>query len=226
MTEQGVQFLYGDRQLSLTAQALVDSEVDALVIPVDTGLQVIGADGSAVHARAGSGLSDDCRRLIREYGEYEPGMAVQSGAGALPQRAVLHVVMADADTDHAREALGASVAMAMQLCELNGWRSLAMPGFHGLLPSLSVDDCAAVLFHVITHFWDARFDTSLVSVSLHPGEDGLPGYLAAFRLAGSDAAEGDTPQPPADDERQTVGHLSLDEAEVSAPDADIDDWFR
>lgn len=223
--QQSMQFLYGDRELLLTVGDLLQAAVEVIVSPADSHLTHGDTLAAAILERAGDGLRRDSEQIIREYGKIDSGMAVYTGAGTLPYKAIIHAVaprMGDGDEQFGIEQ---AVLRSLQLCELNEWRSIAFPAIGAGSFDVPVETCAQALFRTITHFWDARDDSSVEKVVVYLTEDQFRPFFDAFREEGIGTEQ---TMPANNDEAEIpTGHVDLSEQDIAGlDDEEIDDWFK
>jgi O-acetyl-ADP-ribose deacetylase (regulator of RNase III) len=219
-----MEFLFGDRELRVEAGDLLRSPVEVIVCPADPELTLDGALAERIVAAAGLPLRREAEQLIREYGSIDPGMVVFTTAGDLPFKAVIHAVCPHAGED-TQTVIEQAVARSLQLCDMHGWHSVALPALGTEVFGVPIDVCARAFFRAITRFWDARHECVLEKVIVCLSEAQLEPFFHAFR---DHAIE---PSPPdAADEAATepaVGHFELNEDDVSASeDPEIDSWFK
>ncbi len=222
-----MQFLYGDRELLLTASDLLTFPVDVIVITTDSALLHQNELAQRLLHEAGDDVAQQSKQLIQQYGEIEPGMSVYTSAGNLSYEAVIHTVApSTADTD-IQGILQQSISRSLLLCETNSWASIAFPALGVSDNDIPVDVCAQAFFRAITSFWDARFECAVEKIVLCLDEKQLRPFFDAFR---QDAIEPDpesltsaTPEP----EGANVGVVDLQQEDLDNLDDDeIAGWFK
>lgn len=99
-------------------------DVDAIVNAANAELRTGGGVAGAIHAAAGPGLAQECRRLA----PIRPGHAVITGAHALPNRFVIHCLGPVYGRDEpADELLASCYRNALRLAAQDGVGSIAFP---------------------------------------------------------------------------------------------------
>ncbi|UCE90167.1 MAG: macro domain-containing protein [Pseudomonadota bacterium] len=225
MNQPSMQFLYGDRELLLTVSDLLDAPVEVIVSPADSKLSHADPLAAVILARAGDGLRRDSEQMIREYGQIDSGMAVYTGAGSLLYKAIIHAVAPHWSEGDEQYGIEQAVSRSLQLCDLNEWRSIAFPAIGAGSFNVPIDTCAQAFFRTITHFWDARNDSTLEKVVVCLTEQQFRPFFDAFREEGIGGQE--TVVPKADVGERPVGHVELNEQDIADLDDDeIDDWFK
>lgn len=225
MDDKEMHFRYGDRELIIGVSDLLSAPTEVIVSPASGNLSHDSGLAEKIVGAAGKQLQQESDRLIEEYGQFESGMAVQTGAGELPFRAVIHAVgprMGEGDEQYKIEQ---AVSTCLKLCEINEWESIAFPAISAGLRSVPVAVCAQAFFRVITHFWDARFECSLTSIRICLTEDTFQIFFDAFRgEALEDAGLQEKPAAVAGIEESEAGHISIEEMQGS--DEEVESWFN
>ncbi len=224
-SSRAMNFQYGDRELFIGVTDLLSVSAEVIVCPAQQDLLPHNHTAEWVFSQAGPQLQRDCKRLIEEHGTLETGMAVYTGAGSLPHKAVIHAIsptMGEGDEQHKIEL---AISRSLQLSEINEWRSLAFPVLGTDEFSVPVDISARAMFRSITSFWDARYESPLEKIMVCLSEDKLEAFIHAFR------DESFIPeQQPEDvselDDEVPVGYVDLDEQKLDyADDDESNDWF-
>lgn len=105
-------------------------DVDAVVNAANSTLLGGGGVDGAIHAAAGPALLEECRRVraSRWHDGLPPGEAVETGAGHLPARWVIHTVGPDARRGQTDPAVLASCfTRSLDVAARIGARSVAFP---------------------------------------------------------------------------------------------------
>lgn len=225
MEKQTMQFLYGDRELLLQVCDLFAAPVDVIVSPANSQLSHDDGLAGQVLLQAGPQLRADCAQLIREYGEIDTGMAVFSGAGELPFKAIIHAVAPVLGEGDEQRKLEQAVSRSLQLCELNDWSSIALPAIGTGNANLPLATSAQACFRAISRFWDARHECVLERVVVCLRPHNFQDFFAAFREQGlEDEAEALT--DAGGNAAGGVGVVELNEEDIAGlVDDEIDDWF-
>ncbi len=222
-----MQFLYAERELLLTVGDVLDAPVEAIISPARRDLSQATALAARIHAGAGATLATQCAQLLREHGRLDCGMAVYTGAGDLSCAAVIHAVGPERDAVAPQEAIEQAISRSLQLCDINGWRSLALPALGGTDDADSLAISARASFRAITRFWDARQECALehIRVCLEPAQ--FRAFFDAFRETGlAEEVPATAPGVDAESEEERIGYVDLSDAQAGAADEEIDDWFK
>jgi putative ATPase len=225
MTQQAMQFLYGDRELLLSVQDMFSAPVEVIVNPANEQLQHMDGLALQIIEQGGDQLQRESEQLIQEYGQIDTGMAVFTSAGNLPFKAVIHAVVPNIVEDEEQHIIQQAILRALQLCEVNEWVSIAFPAISSAQNKLPIEVCARAFFHTITHFWDARQECALNKIILCLTEDNFRVFFDAFR----DDAVATEDQDPVEYEpaEEKIGYIEIDETELLDTDDDeVDDWFK
>lgn len=229
MTEQSMQFLYGDRELLLGVGDLLSAPVEVIVSPANRTLQHSDGLAARILAAAGDDLEQQSRQLIREYGEIESGMAVFTSAGELPYRAVIHAVAPDMGEDDEQRKLEQAISRSLLLCEANEWSSIAFPAIGTGNFTVPVEICAMAFFRAITNFWDARHECSVGRIELCLDEQNFRPFFDAFREESMvpDATGDGLQDRVVDAPEPAVGYVDLsEESQQDLDDDEVADWFK
>jgi len=219
------QFLYGDRSVLVMVQDLLTCDVEVVVNSANSDLSHTEGLAQRMLELAGTDLARESAQLIKEYGDFDAGMAVQTGAGQMAYKAVIHAIVPDLDDDEAQARIEQAVSRSMLICETNDWESLAFPPLGALPGGVTEDVSARAMQRAITRHWDARLDSSLLRVVLCLQEHQFQVYCDAFTVAPEDSPLPVAKLKPEADSEPATGYIELDASEVQ-DDAGIDDWFK
>ncbi len=226
MSQQSMQFRYGDRELRVEVADLLQAPVAVIVNPANGGLYHAGGLAGIILQAAGKQLQLDSDRLVREYGVLESGMAVYTDAGQLPYQAIIHAVGPMMGEGNEQHKLEQAILRSLLLCETNDWQSIAFPAISAGIFRVPIEICAQAFYRAITHFWDARQECAVGKIIICLTERHFQAFFAAFR---EETNQSTTPvsstQTDSPDEN-SIGIIELDETEVNRDNADIDDWFK
>lgn len=226
MSQQSMQFLFGDRELHVHVSDLLKAPVDVIVNPANGGLYHAGGLAAIIVQAAGEQIQTDSDKLVREYGVLESGMAVYTPAGDLPYKAIIHAVGPMMGEGNEQHKLEQAILRSLLLCEANDWNSIAFPAISAGIFRVPIEICAQAFFRTITHFWDARQDCVLEKITICLTDKHFQAFFNAFRedaiapeheeIAKKNNSAAETP----------IGYVELDEAEVNSGNDDINDWFK
>lgn len=219
-----MQYIFGDCELLLVAAHLLTARADVIVSPATVALEHDAGLAAEIAQQAGDALLHDSEQLLREYGALESGMALYTGAGLLPYRAIIHTIAPRMGEGEEQRKLELAVSRTLQLCEMNEWRSVAFPAFTEGVTGLPASLCAQALYRAITRYWDARHETPLRQVSVYLEDKHYRVFCST--LGGEDTSRQDecVAAPPAT--REKIGYVDLSAEDQLAGDDEIDTWFR
>lgn len=226
MNQAAMRFLFGDRELILTAGDLLSAKVEVIVNPANRSLAHTGGLALQILQQAGDQLQRESEQLIREYGEIDTGMAVYTTAGALPFKAIIHAIGPAMGEGDEQRKLEQAVSRSLQLCEVNEWRSVAFPAISTGNFDVPVEICAQAFYRAITRFWDARHESPVEKVIVYLSQRHFRSFFDAFREHGL-ATEEVTPGALQPGGEEAVGEFDLSEQDIAAlDDVDINKWFK
>lgn len=122
-TENRISLTLEETQLEIVTGDVTDFEVDAIVNPANSDLQLGGGVAGAIHEKGGPAIQEECDRI----GRVAVGQAVMTVAGNLSAKHVIHTVgpkMGEGDEDR---KLSSAVRSALAIADRNGLKSIAMP---------------------------------------------------------------------------------------------------
>ncbi|MEJ2361175.1 MAG: macro domain-containing protein [Gammaproteobacteria bacterium] len=226
MDKTTMRFLFGDRELVLTAGDVLSAKVDAIANPAGNMLDHQAALAQRICQQAGSQIECESAQLIREYGAIDAGMAVYTSAGDLPFKAIIHAVVPEQNVADAGRLLEQAISRSLQLCDMNEWYSLAIPVVDMEAAGLTLADVAQAYFRAITRFWDARHDCALEKVCVYVTPEQFRAFFDAFREEGL-TEETEAGPIAADNGEESIGEIDLSEADIAdLDDSDINNWFK
>lgn len=225
------QLLFGECSVVLVTEDLLRADVAVVVNATDRELSHGAHLSQRLLAQAGAGLAAECAQLMREYGHFELGMALQTSAGNMPYQAIIHAVVVGQDSAWVQQDIERAVSRSLLICETNDWGTIAFPPLGVATGELALDACAQAMQRAITRYWDARLESAVQRIVVCLEEHQFSEFCAAFERAGAIAGPADSPSLVADApaERATaapVGYIELDGDDASAADDAIDDWFK
>lgn len=153
-------------QLEILEGDITEQEVDAIVNPANTQLQLGSGVAGAIRERGGPSIQEECNRI----GGTAVGTAVMTGAGHLKAKRVIHAVgpaMGEGDED---KKLASAVRAAMALADRRGLKSLAMPAISTGNFGFPVDRAARIILTEIQRFLQGGTKLERVVICLHGDE--------------------------------------------------------
>lgn len=218
-----MQFLYGDRELWIGINDLLTADVEVIVNSANSALSHSSGLAAKILAAAGKELTDQSNQLIHEYGTIESGMAVYTSAGDMPYKAIIHAVGPSMGSGDEQAKIEQAVSRSLLLCETNDWHSIAFPAISTGFLNVPIDTCARAFFRSITHFWDARQECAVEKIFICLTEQHFQAFFDAFR---EDAISEKSDQTNTISADEAIGHIVLNEDELSEIDDEIADWFK
>jgi O-acetyl-ADP-ribose deacetylase (regulator of RNase III) len=174
-------------QIEAVAGDITRQHVDAIVNAANSGLLGGGGVDGAIHAAAGPGLVEECRRLRRTtYPQGLPvGEAVATGGYDLPARWVIHTVGPNrhrGQTDP--EMLGSCFRRSLDVAAGLPARSVAFPAISAGVYGWPVEEVAAIAVAAV-RAWTPPMPASAGCEASDPGATGSgPVELVRFVLFG------------------------------------------
>lgn len=123
-----IKFKLQDLSVEIRVGDIFTATTDVLVNPANGRLSHGGGLAAAISRAAGHQLEEEGHRYIEEHGNLSTGDAVATTAGKLDFKAVIHTVGPVMDSGDEVQKLQLAITNCMDLCEKNGWQSMAMPG--------------------------------------------------------------------------------------------------
>ena len=235
--KQTMQFLFGDRELTLKVADLLAAPVDVIVNPANGGLSHGGGVAGQISQQGGNIIQEESDRFIKEHGMLESGMVAFTSAGHLPFDAIIHAVGPKMGEGDEQRKIQLAVSRSLQLCDMHDWKAIAFPAISAGIFGVPIEISARAFFRAITSFWDARMDTSPEKVIICLTEKNFRPFLHAFREesfvknGGKDETENkkmdEVMQKNNVDAEPEAGIVHLTEEDISSLDNDeMNDWFK
>lgn len=232
-------FHYAGRSIQINVLDILAVATDVIVNSVNTNLLHEGDQSAKIAAAAGVQLGYECEQLIREYGEFESGMAVYTSAGDLSFKGIVHVVAPWMGEGNEQAKIERAVTNCLLLCEANNWCSIAMPAISTGRRSVPVTTSANAIARAIVRFWDARMETAVESVVLCLQREHVDIFVTAVNLVNAgpphdnnklqietaSVRANDAANASQDDMVTGIVELSDDEI-AGVDDESISDWFK
>src|SRR5689334_625330 len=174
--ENRVTVMMDRTQLELVEGDITDLEVDAIVNPANTQLQLGTGVAGAIRQKGGPSIQEECNRI----GGTPVGTAVMTGAGHLKARRVIHAVgpqMGEGDED---KKLAAAVRAALALADRRGLKSIALPAISTGIFGFPIDRAARIILTEIQRFLQGGTKLERVVIALH-GDDAFQIFKRELR---------------------------------------------
>jgi putative ATPase len=158
--------LSGDKTFEVVLGNLLEEPVDAIVNAANGHLAHGGGVAAAIARAAGSALTDEGDRLVREKGEIPVGEAVVTTAGELPFKGVIHAVGPHQGVGREEERLEAALRAAFLRAHEKGWASVSFPAVSSGIFAVPLDVCSRAYIAAVEGFWGEHPDSSVTSLRL------------------------------------------------------------
>lgn len=135
-------------------------EVDALANAANSSL-VMGSGVAGAILRAGG---DEIQREALERGPIQPGDAVETGAGRLTARWVVHGAAMGPDLVTSAELIRRTTRRCLEVADGLGARSLALPAFGTGVGGFSIEEAARIMADVVTAYEPSSLEEIVFAV--------------------------------------------------------------
>lgn len=142
---------FNNTVLEILINDIVESELDAIVIPANSRLLPSGALRCSILRKAGAKVQLECNRIINKIGVVNVGTAVMTSGGKLSKN-IIHVVGPKIGQGKEGKKLMLSTWNSLLLAEEAGLNSI---GFHPIsieYPGFSAKICADIMLPTIKKF--------------------------------------------------------------------------
>lgn len=176
MTEHRLTVPMDNTQLEIVEGDITELEVDAIVNPANSHLQLGSGVAGAIREKGGPSIQEECNRI----GEIAVGTAVMTAAGHLKAKRVIHAVgprMGEGDED---KKLAAAVRAALALADRRALKSIALPAISTGNFGFPVDRAARIILTEIQRFLQGGTKLEKVILCLH-GEDTFQTFKRELR---------------------------------------------
>ena len=171
-----------DGRLQVTTGDITRVAVDAIVNAANSSLLGGGGVDGAIHRAGGPGILEACRALrattLRDG--LPTGDAVETTAGRLPARFVIHTVgpVWHGGTQGEERLLASCYETSLALAERLGLRSIAFPAISTGVYGYPMEDAAAIAFRTTIDYLNEHPDVQRVRFVLY----GQPAFEAHRRV--------------------------------------------
>lgn len=166
MAENKVSLDFDGTNLDLVEADITELDVDAVVNPANSDLQLGSGVAGAIREKGGPAIQEECDRI----GSTPVGTAVMTGAGELKAKQVIHAVgprMGEGDEDR---KLSSAVRACLALADRHGLDSIAIPAISTGNFGFPMDKAARILLTEIHRYIQGGTKLQLVVVCLHDEE--------------------------------------------------------
>ncbi len=136
------------RTLRLVEGDITALDVDAIVNPANTRLQLGGGVAGAIRRVGGPSI----QREADAIGGCPVGQAVITTGGDLPARHVIHAVGPHGGDPDADEKLASATRAALAVADANGLAVVALPAISTGIFGYPMDDCARIMIRTIRDY--------------------------------------------------------------------------
>jgi O-acetyl-ADP-ribose deacetylase (regulator of RNase III) len=173
----------GDTRLELEQGDITSQQVDAIVNAANSRLAGGGGVDGAIHRAGGPSIMEECRRI----GGCPTGSAVNTTAGDLPARWVVHAVGPVYRDGRAGEAdkLASAYRTSLEVARDAGARSVAFPSLSTGAYRYPVDDAAQVALRAVRSWLEQHPGTFERVVFVLFDADTLAAYERALEASAS-----------------------------------------
>lgn len=178
MPEEPVARAVGGGILELVEGDITALEVDAIVNPANTALELGGGVAGAIRRKGGPAIQAECRRI----GHCPEGLAVVTGAGELPARFVIHAVgpvwgkQPDTESDR---LLASACRESLARAREKGLGSIALPSISTGVFGFPIERAAPILLRTAAEHLASGAPPQRVVFCLY-GRDAFDTYRRAL----------------------------------------------
>ncbi len=124
---------------------ITELEVDAIVNPANTRLQLGAGVAGAIRAKGGPSIQAECDR----HGPIALGEVAVTGAGALRAKCIIHAAGMELGGRVEEDTLRAVTLRCLAEAERRGLRALALPAIGAGIGGLGMQRCAEIMLDVV-----------------------------------------------------------------------------
>ena len=154
---------------------------DAIVNAANNAFWMGSGVAGAIKSRGGQRIEDEAMA----QGPVEPGQAVVTSAGRLQAKYVIHAAVMGQDLQTSAALIETATRNALQLADLRGLTSIALPAFGTGVGGFPVADCARIMIKTVADFARTARSLRLVRFVLF----GQTAYDAFERIGRETVAE-------------------------------------
>lgn len=145
---------------------ITEADTEAIANAANSNLRMGAGVAGAIKRRGGSQIEQEAVKR----GPVEVGSAVETGAGDLPHRYVIHGAVMGQDLQTNADLIARTTRSALALADDLGLSSLALPAFGTGVGGVGVAECAAAMVGAIDEFAASAESLERVALVLF-GED-------------------------------------------------------
>lgn len=167
---------WGEVEVELVEGDITEQEVDAIVNAANNELWMGGGVAGAIKRKGG----EEIEREAVSKGPIEVGSAIETGAGRLPAKYVIHAaVMSGRDLKTDAEKIRRATRSALELAEKLGVRSVAFPALGTGVGGFPFDECARIMLSETREFAQKAKNVKLVRFVLY-GREAFEAFRRVF----------------------------------------------
>ena len=167
---------WGNVEVELVEGDITEQEVDAIVNAANNELWMGGGVAGAIKRKGG----EEIEREAVSKGPIEVGSAVETGAGRLPAKYVIHAaVMSGRDLKTDAEKIRRATRSALELAERLGVESIAFPALGTGVGGFPFEECAKIMLSEVKGFAQGAKNVKLVRFVLY-GREAFEAFKRVF----------------------------------------------
>ena len=177
-----------NRRVVIAVMDICAAPTDVIVSSDNRGLSAGGGVSEWIATKAGAALREARQAIIEErkskgiggYGRLAHGDVVETTAGLLPYKAVIHLVTPRGDAAAIENSLAAVISNALSLADQRDWKSIAFPALATGTYGADAEQVARIFAVAIERFWSSHPSTALEKIVLCLTIDTYPAFSRVF----------------------------------------------
>ncbi|HIE09697.1 MAG TPA: macro domain-containing protein [Armatimonadetes bacterium] len=177
---EGVKAKWGNLEVEIVEGDITEQAVDAIVNAANNELWMGGGVAGAIKRKGG----EEIEREAISKGPIEVGSAIETGAGRLKAKYVIHAaVMSGRELKTDGEKIRRATRSALELAERLGVRSLAFPALGTGVGGFPFSECARIMLSEVKDFGERAERVKLVRLVLY-GKEAFEAFREVFEGMG------------------------------------------
>lgn len=165
--EEGVKARWGNLEVEIVGGDITEQEVEAIVNAANNELWMGGGVAGAIKRKGG----EEIEREAMSRGPIEVGSAIETGAGKLPVKYVIHAaVMSGRELTTDADKIRRATRSALGLAERLGVQSVAFPALGTGVGGVPFDECSKIMLSELRDFAGEAKNVGLVRFVLYGKE--------------------------------------------------------